>query len=431
MPMVFLTACAASAPTVEPAYLAEATLYRGAMVWGDNGFERRDFAVSGGAFVDATRAPHDAVVVDLSDHYVIPPMANAHQHITNLGDAANNLYMTAGVFYAWNPNNVASIVTDEARRFFARSDTYDTKQALGGITEPGGHPERLYIDILSQWVYQGKDRDFFLDNAFHYGGSTSEIDAALDRLVEQGADFVKIYVLHSEEYEKRRADDKYYGAKGLNPDNVAYLVDAAHRRDLPVAAHIETAADFRVTVAAGVDMLAHLPAYTSEDTVEGYAAKTLTDADATAAAAAGVTIVPTYALARARYDRLVKEGKPVDQALIDAQYATQAANLRRLLDAGVPVLTGTDSFIEVTKELHHCVDIGAMTRREAVEAALGTGALLFPERRLGRIEPGFEADFLVLEGNPLDGIDALDNIALRVKAGVAIKVSDLDQGEGS
>ena len=42
---------------------------------------------------------------------------------------------------------------------------------------------------------------------------------------------------------------------------------------------------------------------------------------------------------------------------------------------------------------------------------------IFPERKIGRLEDGFEASFLVLEGDPLEDVANTQRIALRVKRG--------------
>ncbi|NND60607.1 MAG: amidohydrolase family protein [Gammaproteobacteria bacterium] len=415
--VVFVAGCT-STPVGEPV-----TIYRDARVWSGDGFEKRAFAVAGDRFVPLPRGgPGDGTVVSLDGQYVIPALGNAHHHITNANDGANELFLRDGIYYAWNPNTLATAVDDETRTWFARADTYDARQALGGITEPGGHPEKLYVDILAKWVYKGKDLDYFLGNAFHFAVDETAIDAALDLLVSQQADFVKIYILHSEDYAARRDDDEFYGRKGLNPDNVDYLVSAAHARDLPVVAHIETTADFRAAVAAGVDALMHLPGYTSEKTVEGYARKKLTADDAAAAARAGVWVVPTYNLARAQYEKKAADGEPVAQDLIHAHYGVQAHNLAVLHAAGVPILTGTDADIGVHKEVSQWIEVGGLSREDALQAALATGSHLFPDRRIGRIQPGFEANFLVLREDPRERFAPAEQISMRFKAGQQIQL---------
>jgi imidazolonepropionase-like amidohydrolase len=46
-----------------------------------------------------------------------------------------------------------------------------------------------------------------------------------------------------------------------------------------------------------------------------------------------------------------------------------------------------------------------------------TPQAIFPDRRIGRLDAGYEASFLVLGGNPLDDFSAVRTIRRRVKQG--------------
>ena len=46
-----------------------------------------------------------------------------------------------------------------------------------------------------------------------------------------------------------------------------------------------------------------------------------------------------------------------------------------------------------------------------------TPATIFPDRKIGRLQDGYEASFLVLDGNPLDDFTNTGRITLRVKQG--------------
>jgi hypothetical protein len=73
------------------------------------------------------------------------------------------------------------------------------------------------------------------------------------------SDFIKIYLLYSEEFAKRRDDPACIGWKGLDPALVPLIVQRAKDAGLRVAAHVETASDFRAAVRGGVAEIAHLP----------------------------------------------------------------------------------------------------------------------------------------------------------------------------
>lgn len=392
---------------------APTVIYENAGVWNGAGFERRELAVRNGRFIGLADAGAEALRIDAGGGFIVPAYGNAHAHLTSPTMQSSWSFIEQGVFYVWNPNTV--VMGPEARRFFARPDTFDVRVAQGGITEPGGHPDKLYVDVLARHVYQGRPPEWFLGNAFHYGRTPAEIDAALDRLVQQGADFVKIYLLDSEEYHRRRDDPAYRGLRGLNPANIGHLVAAARGRGLFAAVHVETAADLRTAARNGVAVAAHLPAYWRVATEGELAARTLSAADAALVARSRMSVVPTYALALGDGNAGGPgSGRPVSREQV---LAVQARNLRLLKQAGVTLLIGTDTRGPIFEEVEHLVNIGALTRLEAVQVALATGRRLFPQRRIGCFEPGCEADFLVIGADPIQDVRALRDIRLRIKAG--------------
>lgn len=72
-------------------------------------------------------------------------------------------------------------------------------------------------------------------------------------------DFLKIILVHSEEFARRKDDTTFFRRKGLDPALVPGIVALAQAHALPVSAHVQSAADFRVAVEGGVDQIAHLP----------------------------------------------------------------------------------------------------------------------------------------------------------------------------
>lgn len=100
-----------------------------------------------------------------------------------------------------------------------------------------------------------------------------------------------------------------------------------------------------------------------------------------------------------------------------------AANAHRL---GVKIVAATDtgygpnSTTTLAHELLELVDVG-LTPLEALQAATTTAAELFGiSDRVGRIEPGLEADLIVLEFNPLDGIGTVQDVLMVVSDGEVV-----------
>jgi imidazolonepropionase-like amidohydrolase len=294
----------------------------------------------------------------------------------------------------------------------------DAKLAIGGITAPGGHPEKLYEDVLAKYVYTDMKPEQMVGDAFNYVTQPADIDPVMDKLVAEHTDFVKIFLLYSEDFAKRKDDPAVRGDKGLDPKLVPAIVAAAHKRGLKVAAHIETAADFRVVVAAGVDEAAHMPGYVAlEDPVSKYA---ITDADATAAAKAHISVVTTAWLATVTRDAAKR--LPEVQAM-------QRANLQKLQAAGVPLILGTDGDADsVIKEAQYLVGLGVIDALTALRLlSVDTPRYIFPERKLGALEPGYEASFLVLSADPAADIGNLRKIDLREKQGLELAAPTADK----
>jgi imidazolonepropionase-like amidohydrolase len=97
----------------------------------------------------------------------------------------------------------------------------------------------------------------------------------------------------------------------------------------------------------------------------------------------------------------------------------------RAVKAGVRLAMGSDAvysmFGQNTRELGWFVKAG-MTPEQALKAATVTGAeLLDQQERLGRIAPGFAADLVAVDGNPLQRIDVLfDGVKWVMKDGKVV-----------
>ncbi|MEO1134991.1 MAG: amidohydrolase family protein [Pseudomonadota bacterium] len=376
---------------------APVTAYENGQIFTGDSFEQKTLYIAEEKFVDRPAPGQIASVVDLAGAYVTPPFADAHNHVTNPSRLASDQFLAQGVFYLLNANTITGPFED-AEDFFAAPDTYDVKVAMGGLTLPGGHPERLYVEILTQFAYPGWTLERFLGDAFHYVGSRQEAGAALDLLEAQGAQIVKTYLLYSEEFAARKDDAAYYGMKGLDPEFFPALAQMIHERGLPVTVHVETDHDVRVAAGAGVAWLAHLPGYGISRDDDDIAYATLSDEAVAALADASTIVTPTYVVGKAGYDRLDPDAPA--RSFEDAHFTMQKENIAALKAAGVPIAIGTDGADAAAGEADHLVAIGAMSRIEALDALTQTGALIFPDRKLGCFDEGCEASFLVFESNP-------------------------------
>lgn len=378
--------------------------------WDGRHFLTGERYVNDGMFV-VRPAARPAEVRDLKGDFIVPSFGDAHNHMAGSPEEFNREALAAGVFYFMNPNIMAT-VAPKLRAYLSQPDRIEARLSMGGITAPGGHPEKLYQDTLIKYVYTNMQPWQMVGDAFHYVTCSGDIDPVLNQLQAQHAEFIKIMVLYSEDFERRKDDDTLRGSKGLDPKLVPGIVAAAHRRGLTVAAHIETAADFRVIVSAGVDESAHMPGYVAlEDPLDQYR---ITDADAAAAARAHVTVVATASYAQ--YTRDAESRLPAVKAM-------QAANLKKLLGAGVALLIGTDGKADAAiGEAKYLVSLGVLDARAALRLlSVDTPRYIFPGRKIGALEPGYEASFVALTADPTRDVKNLRTVDGYAKRGLLLK----------
>lgn len=177
------------------------------------------------------------------------------------------------------------------------------------------------------------------------------------------------------------------------------IVDEAHALGLPVAAHAHTEVGVEIALAEGVDSLQHASLITSEQ--------------ASRTAELGVPIAPALRL----QDRLAEGTLPCSdaaQSKAKELVVRRDQRLRQARQVGVPFVLGTDAdghrlgFDSAYEELVRHREVLGLTDAKALasgtsEAAESLGA----GDRVGRIAPGYAADFLVLRSKPWKRIDTL------------------------
>ena len=400
---LLISACAG---TDQLAPRQERTAYVGAMVWDGEEFRPRDICVEGDRIVDApARSANHRV--ELGGSYVIPPFCEAHNH--NLGmpdenEASIARYLREGIFYVGILSNLPAI-TDPIRHTYNTPTSVDVIFANGPLTASGGHPIRLRESLLERGVYPGFTRETLPGQGYFVIDNEADLQRHWPTIASQRPDFIKIILVSSEEFAGRRDDPAFFGEKGLDPALVPRIVERAHTNDLRVFAHVNTAHDFHVAVAAGVDVVAHLPGTKYPTSID--------PADAQSAARRGVVVITTTMLIERPN---VAERRP---ALREAQIA----NLRLLRDAGVTLAAGSDEYDETSSaEITYLRTLGVFSDAELLRMwTTNCARTLFPDRRVGGLDPGNEASFLALAADPLENFDAVRNIRLRVKQGAALE----------
>ncbi len=344
----------------------------------------------------------------------MPPFGEAHNHnVEQAGRVSEVLdaYRGAGVLYVQNLNSLPS-TREELADTLRAAASLEVQFANGGLTGPGGHPSTIAAANIARGRWTAADGD----GAFYHAISdTVTLDAAWRVLKTTKPDIVKVYLLYSDQYARRLSDSSTVGWRGINPALLPGIVRRAHATGLRLAVHVETAVDFRTASGAGVDMIAHLPGFRGDErtTLADPARFKLTDADARAAAQRQVAVVTTVS-GLARYADEIG-----DRALRASADSLHVSNLRLLRGAGVRLAIGSDEYGDTSVgEAQYLHSLGLFTTAELLELwATTTPQVIFPERRIGRLAPGYEASFLVLDENPLDDFSAVSRIGRFVARG--------------
>jgi len=89
---------------------------------------------------------------------------------------------------------------------------------------------------------------------------------------------------------------------------------------------------------------------------------------------------------------------------------------------GVRVIVGSDSYRSTSvPEAMYLASLGVYSNAELLKMwSEETPRAIFPNRRIGRLVPGYEASFLVLDRDPLADFANVKSIRLRVKQGFTI-----------
>ena len=245
-------------------------------------------------------------------------------------------------------------------------------------------------------------------------------------------------------------DDRNGRAPKLSPVLYRAIIDEGHKHGLRVNAHVFYHADAVDLVNAGVDGFAHL-----------VRDKEMDDALVASIVKHNVYVMPNLTTTqRGTYaelppwlrdnDPLMKllqaaVSAPVIQRMKDSfqrrdaaaversrnQYAILQRSLAKLNAAGARLVVGPDTGLEdhlfgfsAQRELEEMVKAG-MTPAQGIVAATSRPAEYLRLDKMGTLAPGKEADFLVLDANPLDNITNTRRIAKVYIKGVEVDRSAL------
>lgn len=376
-------------------------------------FKKKVFYTFGGMLTTKRPARVDEII-DLKNGFVVPPFGEAHCH--NFDDPFNvaqqvNLFLQHGVFYA----KVQTDVRTGAEKVAAdvnKPTSVDVVYAHGGLTSSNSHPIMLYEALAlgfytpEQWkandekIRKSRLRE---NDAYYIIDNATDLKNKWPIILAGRPDFIKVFLLAGGEY-----------GKGIDPKLLPEIVARAHSAGLRVSAHVDTRENFHTALVSRVDEIQHLPGYsfTKDEDERKYE---ISVEDVRRAARQNVRLVPTLW----RGVAVVEE--PLKTRIRD--FTTRS--LRLLKSHGVEFAVGEDIYgRDSLQEAMYLSELGVFSNLEMLKLwCEETPEMIFPRRKIGRLREGYEASFLVLEGNPLEDFSKVQKIRLRVKQGYLITLA--------
>jgi imidazolonepropionase-like amidohydrolase len=363
-----------------------------------------------GAAEGAPALPRDVTTLDYSRYFVMPGLIDVHTHLA-YGNAKTeediDLYQPLefralrGLFFA--QKLIAAGYTSMCAPGDAGQLSLAVRNAInaGLFDGPRVAAAGRYLTTrqgLTDWypTWIGVP-----DTSI--GRLVTSKDEAIEEVrvqVKNGVDCIKVALdgFH------RRPNGELVAAFTQDETNV--IVEESHRQGKKVVVHARGREATLYAARAGVDLIFH--------------AYYLDDACIEAMLANGCAIGPTMTFPRniidftQPHDAAARKGRVDDNV---REYETACTNLRRAREAGIPMMTGTDSGFAVTpygewhaREIEIFVDDLGFTAAEALRCATEVSSRFMPENcKVGVLAPGRMADFIAVDGSPLDDVSILQD----------------------
>ena len=379
-------------------------------------FEKKTFFTQHGILTADRPALVDSII-DLTGKYVVPPFGEAHNHnVEWYGEERflklRDKYLEDGIFYIKNPNNVPRLVSPLLDKINIPT-SIDVVFANGSFTAYGGHPVEIAKRNIDRELWKEEDGE----GGFYYIiDKPEDFDDKWEVLKKTNPGFVKTYLLYSEEFDKRKNDTGYFGWKGLDPFILKTIVQKIHKDGYTVSTHVETAMDFHYALLAGVDEINHTPGFRANADY-GIDKYKISDSDAKLAAKNNTVVVTTMGGA---IDNVLKTMDTVPSAARQKEMIIH--NLTLLQENHVPIAIGTDIYGQNSSyEIQNLAKLNIFDNMTLLKMWCQTTAqAIFPGRKIGFLKDGYEANFLVLDGNPSVNFENTGKISMRVKSGVIL-----------
>ena len=396
------------------------TVYAGARIVDGTGSDPSDgdIAVEDGRIVEIGPGLDADERVDLSGKAVLPGLFDCHTHVmvSTIDQTRNAQTPFSYRFFQAMQNLEATLRIGITTVRDAGGADLGIKQAIADGIIPGPRVQ-ISLAMLSQtgghgdpWTASGGELRLF---PRHPGvpetivNGPEEMRQKVRELVRMGADVIKVATSGGVLSPRDKPTHAHFRQSELE-----VLVEEATAAGIWVMAHAQATPGIKNAIRAGIRSIEH-GIYLDDEAIEMMLAR-------------GTWLVPTLVAPRGVIDAAEAGAAIPEQSVAKAREVAEIhrASFAKAVEAGVKVAMGTDSGVTPhgnnLRELGLMVE-GGMSPMEAIVATTRSAAeLMGLDAELGTLQAGKRADFVVVEGDPLDVGTLDERIAAVYQDGVAV-----------
>jgi len=338
--------------------------------------------------VGSVAPPSGAEVIDVDGAYVLPGLMDAHTHLDTTEQAKRALRSGVTTVRGASVGSYKDVV-------------------IGAMTQAGVlvGPEYLGAGVyVTPYIGDGVLASPDLIHLAVPIETEDDLRALVRVNIENGARVIKTRGTERAGTPTTDPREQVYTSEQLQ-----VVVDEAAKYGVSVLCHAHGDEGALAAVRAGVRSIEH-GTYLSDETLELMKEK-------------GTYFVPTYTT----MIDLLEPGGDYDNPVVKIRGLHMLPRIedtfKRALEMGIPMVTGADtsygpeSIARITMEVVNFVELG-MTPLAAIQSGTVTAAeLLQIDDRTGVLEPGMEADLIVVSGNPLEDIRTIQDIIMVLSNG--------------
>ncbi len=334
--------------------------------------------------------PADARTIDCTGKTVVAGFWNSHVHFTEAvwrdAGSAPSEPLTAhmqAMLTRWGFTSVWSLGSNPTDSMALRRRVH-ANEILG--------PNMFLVGS----IFPRDGRPVYLPEARIPEAATPERAAEMARYyLQTGLDGIKLFTGSYKGEDKPVVNMEAAIAKAA--------VDVAHAQGKPVFAHPQNTAGIEAVIAAGVDVMAH-----TVGRQPGYPAEQLARFKQQ-----GTALTPTLSL----FAKL-----PLPPEIVARLVDNIVGQLKSFSENGNTVLFGTDvGYIPLyDTTLEYELMRRALSERQILASLTTNPAQFFKAAKKGRVEQGFDADLVVLDGDPLSDVRNLAKVVYTIRAGKVI-----------